>query len=189
MSVAVRRSGFLDSFISHEITVIGEGVVVTNGSDGGASYAVDVQSGSFVLDGGTLIGNRCALRIARYNGDTKFVMNSGRVEAMTPAWIQLPGSDANTAPAITVEINGGTFQSTKATSADNDVLYTYSFGNSHANTVIVINGGEFLGGTVSIGSGYKGDVPALTINGGTFEYDVLQWMKNNPARWRPSGRW
>ena len=162
--------------ITNEATlIIGEGVVVTNESDGGASYAVD-NKGVFTLDGGTLIGKRCALRIAKYNQDNvKFTMNSGLVKGATPAWIQLPGSDATVAPTIDVVINGGTFETTKATSADNNVLYTYSFGNSHANTSITINGGEFLGGTVSIGSGYKGDAPALTINGGTFEYDVLKW--------------
>jgi len=154
---------------------IGEGVTVSNGSEGGASYAVD-NHGVFTLDGGTLIGDRCALRIAKYNQDNvQFTMESGLVQAKTPAWIQLPGSNANDAPTITVTINGGTFQSTKESSADNNVLYTYSYGNSHANTVITINGGSFLGGTVSIGSGYKEDAPYLTINGGIFEYDVLKW--------------
>ncbi len=162
--------------ITNEATlIIGEGVVVTNESDGGASYAVD-NKGVFTLDGGTLIGKRCALRIAKYNQDNvKFTMNSGLVKGATPAWIQLPGSDANVAPTIDVVIYGGTFETTKATSVDNNVLYTYSYGNSHEKTSITINGGEFLGGTVSIGSGYKGDAPALTINDGTFEYDVLQW--------------
>ena len=160
---------------------IGEGVTVTNESDGGASYAVD-NHGTFYLNGGTLVGNRCALRVAKYNTDgVYFEMNSGTVTAATPAWIQLPGSNAKTAPKIDVVINGGTMQSTKASSADNDVMYTYSFGNSHANTSITINGGEFLGGTVSIGSGYKGDAPTLTINGGTFEYDVLQWLENDSS--------
>ena len=60
-------------------------------------------------------------------------------------------------------------------------MYTYSFGNSHANTSITINNGEFLGGTVSIGSGYKGDAPTLTINGGTFDHDVLQWLENGTS--------
>ena len=160
---------------------IGEGVTVSNGSDGGASYAVD-NHGIFTLDGGTLIGERCALRVAKYNQDNVvFTMNSGLVEAATPAWIQLPGSDASVAPKIMVTINGGTFQSTKESSADNNVLYTYSYGNSHANTVITINGGSFIGGTVSIGSGYKGDAPDLTINGGIFEYDVLQWLENDQS--------
>lgn len=169
--------------ITNEATlVIGEGVVVTNESDGGASYAVD-NKGVFTLDGGTLIGKRCALRIAKYNQDNvKFTMNSGLVKGATPAWIQLPGSNASVAPTIDVVINGGTFETTKATSADNNVMYTYSYGNSHANTSITINGGEFLGGTVSIGSGYKGDAPVLTINGGTFEYDVLQWLENDASQ-------
>ena len=178
--------GAIPAYATNTITntgtlVIGKGVTVTNGSDGGASYAVD-NHGVFTLDGGTLIGDRCALRIARYNqDDVQFTMNSGTVTAKTPAWIQLPGSDSAAAPKITVKINGGTFQSTKATSADNNVLYTYSYGNSHANTSITINGGEFLGGTVSIGSGYKGDAPALTINGGTFEYNVLQWLEGDTS--------
>ncbi len=168
--------------ITNEGTLtIGEGVVVENGSDGGASYAVD-NKGVFTLDGGTLIGKRCALRIAKYNQDNvKFTMNSGLVKGATPAWIQLPGSDSTAAPSISVVINGGTFESTKATSADNNVLYTYSYGNSHANTSIVINGGDFIGGTVSIGSGYKGDAPSLTINGGNFDYDVLQWLDGDAS--------
>ena len=174
----------IPSYATNTITNTGtltieEGVTVTNGSDGGASYAVDVQSGTFTLDGGTLIGDRCALRVARFNADSEFIMNSGLVKAKTPAWIHLPGSSASDAPKIIVTIEGGTFQSTKDTSENNDVLYTYSFGNSHANTVITINRGEFLGGTVSIGSGYKGDAPTLTINGGTFEYDVMQWLAND----------
>jgi len=180
--------GEIPSYATNTITntgtlTIGKGVTVTNGSAGGASYAVD-NHGIFTLDGGTLIGDRCALRVAKYNQDNVvFVMNDGVVKAQTPAWIQLPGSDSNVAPNISVTINGGTFKSTKdPSSADNDVMYTYSFGNSHANTSITINGGEFLGGTVSIGSGYKGDVPELTINGGTFEYDVMQWLEKEPHK-------
>ena len=176
--------GTIPAYATNTITntgtlTIGEGVTVTNGSEGGASYAVD-NHGVFYLNGGTLIGDRCALRVAKYNQDNVvFVMNGGLVEAKTPAWIQLPGSDASIAPKISVTINGGTMQSTKASSADNNVMYTYSYGNSHANTSVTINGGEFLGGTVSIGSGYKGDAPKMTINGGTFEYDVLQWLEND----------
>jgi len=176
--------GAIPAYATNTITntgtlTIGEGVTVTNGSDGGASYAVD-NHGVFYLNGGTLKGNRCALRVAKYNQDNVvFVMNGGRVEAKTPAWIQLPGSNASIAPKISVTINGGTMQSTNTSSADNNVMYTYSYGNSHANTSVTINGGEFLGGTVSIGSGYKGDAPTMTINGGTFEYDVLQWLEND----------
>lgn len=166
--------------ITNEGTLyIGKNVTVSNGSKGGASYAVD-DKGKFTLDGGKLVGNSCALRIAKYNqDDVQFTMESGMVTAATPAWIQLPGSDAMAAPKITVVINDGTFLSTKEPSADNNVLYTYSWGNSHTNVAITINGGQFLGGTVSIGSGYKGDAPQLTINGGIFAYDVLQWLEGD----------
>lgn len=161
---------------------IGENVKVTNESDGGASYAVD-NHGIFTLNGGTLIGKRCALRVARYNQDNvHFTMNSGLVQAATPAWIQLPGSNAADAPKITVDIKGGIMKSTNESSADNNVMYTYSFGNSHANTIINISGGEFIGGTVSIGSGYKGDAPSLSITGGTFDYNVLQWLENDESK-------
>ena len=166
--------------ITNEATLyIGKGVTVSNESDGGASYAVD-DKGKFVLDGGTLTAKRCALRIAKFNqDDVQFTMNAGStVKGATPAWVHLPGSNSAVAPKITVVINGGVMQSTKADPDDADVFYTYSFGNSHANTSITINGGEFLGGTVSIGSGYKGDVPSLTINGGTFDHDVVQWLEN-----------
>ena len=167
--------------ITNEATLyIGKGVTVSNESDGGASYAVD-DKGKFVLDGGTLSATRCALRIAKFNqDDVQFTMNAGStVKGATPAWVQLPGSDSAVAPKITVVINGGVMQSTKADPDDADVFYTYSFGNSHANTSITINGGEFLGGTVSIGAGYKGDVATLTINGGTFDHDVVQWLEND----------
>ncbi|MBE6287668.1 MAG: hypothetical protein E7099_05710 [Mediterranea massiliensis] len=172
--------GYATNTITNESTLtISENVTVCNGSEGGASYAVD-NKGVFTLNGGKLIGDRCALRVAKFNQDNVFFkMNSGLIEAKTPAWIHLPGSDANVKPTITVEINDGTLQSTKESNADNNVMYTYSYGNSHANTKITINGGNFLGGTVSIGSGYKGDAPTLIINGGTFEYDVLQWLAND----------
>jgi len=179
--------GEIPAYATNTITntgslTIGEGVTVTNGSNGGASYAVD-NHGTFVLNGGTLIGNRCALRVAKYNQDNvSFVMNSGLIQARTPAWIQLPGSNSSVAPNISVTINGGTMQSTNTDSEEPDVMYTYSYGNSHANTSITINGGEFLGGIVSIGSGYKGDAPALTINGGTFEYNVLQWLEDGTSK-------
>jgi len=177
----------IPSYATNTITntgtlTIGKNVTVTNGSEGGASYAVDNHA-FFTLDGGTLKGERCALRVAKYNNpEVKFIMNSGLVEAATPAWIQLPGSNAADAPKITVEINDGTMKSTKDTSADNNVMYTYSFGNSHANTNISIKGGNFLGGTVSIGSGYKGDAPSLSITGGTFDYNVLQWLENDESK-------
>ena len=171
----------IPSYATNTITnygtlTIDENVTVTNSSDGGASYAVD-NLGYFTLNGGTLIGNRCALRIINSNAAAvEFTMNSGSIQASTPAWVQLPGNVSTVAPKITVNINGGKIESTKPSSEDNDVMYTYSFGNSHANTTINISGGEFLGGTVSIGSGYKGDIPTLNITGGVFEYDVVQWL-------------
>jgi hypothetical protein len=169
--------------ITNERTLtIGANVIVENHSEGGASYAVD-NKGVFTLNGGTLKGNKCALRIAKYNQDNvKFVMNGGLVTAIKPSWIQLPGSNFADAPTINVEINDGTFLSTAESSADNNILYTYSFGNSHKNTAITINGGKFLGGTVSIGSGTnKQDIPTLNIKGGTFEYDVLQWLADGSS--------
>ena len=175
--------GYATNTITNEADLyIGTGVTVTNESQGGASYAVD-NKGKFTLDGGTLLGKVCALRVAKFNqDDVQFTMEKGTVKAGTPAWIHLPGSDASVAPKITVTINGGVMQSTKTNPDEADVMYTYSYGNSHSNTSITINGGEFLGGTVSIGLGYYGDVPVLTINGGTFDHNVLQWNQNETSK-------
>lgn len=172
----------IPSYANNTITnygklTINEGVTVVNETNGGACYAVD-NLNEFIMNGGTLTASRAALRIAKYNKDNvSFTMNGGEIKASTPAWIQLAGSNSADAPKITVNINGGVFNCTKA--EDGNVLYTYSFGNSHANTVINIAGGNFLGGTVSIGSGYKGDVPTLNITGGTFDHDVVQWLEND----------
>lgn len=158
---------------------IGEGVTVINESAGGASFAVD-NHGTFTLNGGTLKATRTALRIAKYNSpEVNFTMNGGSLIGSTPAWIQLPGSKITDVPKITVIINDGVMQTTKESSADNNIFYTYTYGNSHANTSVTINGGEFLGGTVSIGSctekfGYA-DYPTLNVTGGTFEYDVVKF--------------
>ena len=174
---------YASNTITNEATLILEsGTIECTITAGGACYAVD-NKGVFTMNGGALVGARCALRIAKYNQDNvEFKMNNGTITAPTPAWIQLPGSNAADAPSINVQINGGILQSTKPSSEDNDVIYTYSFGNSHANTYITINGGQFLGGMVSIGSGYKGNAPTLTIQGGTFEYDVVQWLENDESK-------
>ncbi len=170
---------YASNTITNTGTLVLESGTIENQTDASAAYCVDDQ-GKFTMNGGALIAARCALRVAKYNIDNvEFVLNNGTITAPTPAWIQLPGSSADAAPTIYVQINGGILQTTKPSSANNNVIYSYSSGNSHLNTHITINGGQFLGGTVSIGSGYKGDAPELTINGGTFEYDVLKWLANN----------
>ncbi|MBE5768840.1 MAG: hypothetical protein E7333_04505 [Clostridiales bacterium] len=179
--------GTIPSYATNTITNTGaltleDGVTIINGSQGGASYAVD-NHGKFTMNGGKLEAVRCALRVAKYNqDDVQFTMNGGTIVGKTAVWVQLPGSDSSVAPKITVVINGGTMKCNAASSEDNNLFYTYSFGNSHANTSLTINGGEFLGGTVSIGSGYKGNAPYLAIDGGTFEYDVLQWLDGDGSK-------
>ena len=172
--------GYATNTITNEGTLtIENGVTITNGSNGGASYAVD-DKGTFIMNGGALVGKSCALRVAKYNQDNvSFVMNGGTITAATPMWIQLPGSDSNVAPTITVTINNGTIQTTEEASADNSILYTYSFGNSYKNTTVNIKGGNFLGGTVSFGSGYKGDIENVTISGGKFAFVPGRWTSES----------
>ncbi|MBQ6899498.1 MAG: hypothetical protein IJN72_01535 [Firmicutes bacterium] len=169
--------GYATNTITNEGTLtIENGVTITNGSNGGASYAVD-DKGTFIMNGGALVGERCALRVAKYNQDNvSFVMNGGTITAATPMWIQLPGSDSNVTPTITVTINNGTIQTTKEANADNSILYTYSYGNSYKKTTVNINGGNFLGGTVNFGSGYKGDIENVTISGGKFAFVPGRWV-------------
>ena len=84
------------------------------------------------------------------------------------------------APLANLTVNGGTLCSNVVDGTGN-VIYSYSYGNSFANTVITITGGEFLDGQVAFGGGYKGDTETVTITGGTFDQDVIRWLADGSS--------
>ncbi|MBR6516907.1 MAG: hypothetical protein IKT40_08730 [Bacilli bacterium] len=156
--------------------VIDGNVTIENQTQvGGAVYAIDNYAGSsLTLNNGIVKKAVRGAAIRLFGGTTNLTVNGGEISGATAVWIQLPGGSFSNTPDMNITINGGKLISIKE---QGDLMYTYTFGDSHADVKIDINGGEFLGGYVSIGSGtHKDDVPQLNINGGTFEYDVLQWL-------------
>ena len=156
--------------------VIDGNVTIENQTQvGGAVYAIDNYGGSsLTINNGSVKKAVRGAAIRLFGDNTNLTVNGGEIEGSTAVWIQLPGSSFADTPNMNVTINGGKLISIKE---QGDLMYTYTFGDSHADVKIEINGGEFLGGYVSVGSGvHKEDIPQFTINGGTFEYDVIQWL-------------
>lgn len=156
--------------------VIDGNVTIENQTQvGGAVYAIDNYGGSsLTINNGSVKKAVRGAAIRLFGDNTNLTVNGGEIEGSTAVWIQLPGSSFANTPNMNVTINGGKLISIKE---QGDLMYTYTFGDSHADVKIEINGGEFLGGYVSVGSGvHKEDIPQFTINGGTFEYDVIQWL-------------
>ena len=62
-----------------------------------------------------------------------------------------------------------------------DAVYSYSYGNSHANTSVTITGGTFNNG-VQFGYNAKNfydDLKTLSITGGIFNSYVGKWTANH----------
>ena len=73
----------------------------------------------------------------------------------------------------TLIINGGVFNSTSDLT-----IYSYSYGNSFANTNITITGGTFEK-NVAFGGGYKGDQETVIVTGGVFNGDLGRYLAND----------
>lgn len=159
--------------------VIDGNVTIENQTQvGGAVYAIDNYAGSsLTINNGSVKKAVRGAAIRLFGGTTNLTINGGEIEGSTAIWIQLPGGSFSNTPDMNITINGGKIYSPNE---GGDLMYTYTFGDSHADVKIEINGGEFLGGYVSVGAGtHKEDIPQFTINGGTFEYDVLQWLEGD----------
>lgn len=156
--------------------VIDGNVTIENQTQvGGAVYAIDNYAGSsLTINQGSIKKAVKGAAIRLFGGTTNLTINGGEISGATAVWIQLPGSSISNTPDMNITINGGKLISIKE---QGNLMYTYTYGDSHADVKIEINGGEFLGGYVSVGSGvHKEDIPQVTINAGIFEYDVLQWL-------------
>ncbi|MBQ4037735.1 MAG: hypothetical protein IJC84_06380 [Clostridia bacterium] len=153
---------------------IEDGVKIENQTaKGGASYAIDNYAGAtLTVNGGEIIqsGGDVAIRMntASATAENKVTINGGTISGRRAIWIHLAGSSNATAPKITLEINGGNLSGTQM------CIYSYSYGNSFANTNVTINGGTF-NGDVQFGGGYKGDQETVVVTGGTFNGAIGRW--------------
>lgn len=172
--------GYANNTINNAGKLIINGATVENRTAaGGASYAIDCYPGSdLVINSGTIKGyDKVAIRMFANSNtvDTKVTVNGGEISGRRAVWVHIPGSDPNKAMMATLEINGGTL-----TCLDDEdcAVYSYSYGNSFANTNITITGGTF-NGDVCFGGGYKGDTENVTITGGTFNGALGRHLAND----------
>ena len=161
--------------------VIDGPTIINNTPKGGASYAIDNYPGADleVLSGTiTQAGGDVAIRLFANSTTvaTKVTINGGTISGYRAVWIHIPGSNPLNAKLAYLTVNGGVLNSTDL--VKNDALYSYSFGDSFANTNITITGGTF-NGDVAFGGGYKGDKENVTITGGTFNGEVGRYLENN----------
>lgn len=169
---------YANNAITNSGTLIIDGPTIKVNTEGrGASYCIDSYAGSILtIKSGNIINNHnVAIRLynstAGEDNKVDVTINGGKIEGSRGIWIHLAGSDSDVAPKIDLNITGGEIRTNQSfENEDNNclALYSYSFGNSFANTNVTINGGKFLG-YVAFGGGYKGDRETVTINGGTFE--------------------
>ena len=165
--------GYASNTINNYGTLTLESGLVENTTDGPAAYPVDCYSGStFIMNGGKLSAVACGLRMFA-NGEVNVTINNGEIDGgRRGIWIQLPNNNPDVAPVANLTINGGLFVGSNLT------LYSYSYGNSFANTNVKILGGTFQTG-VAFGGGYKGDIENVSITGGTFNGDLGRYLAND----------
>ena len=160
--------------------VIGEGAYIENQTNvGGASYAIDNYAGAtLTVNGGIIRAKDHAIRLntASATAENNVTINGGTIIGKRAIWVHLAGGSSAVAPKVNLTINGGELSSNVMDAQNGLVIYSYSYGNSFANTNITITGGQFLSGSVQFGGGYKGDSENVTITGGIFEQDVIRWV-------------
>ena len=157
--------------------VVEAGAKIINQTNvGGASYAVDNYDGAtLIVNGGTIMAKDVAIRM--FSGSATIansvIINSGVITGKRAIWIQLPSNNSAVAPLTVVDINGGELYSTSDLT-----IYSYSYGNSFAQTTVTFNGG-FFEKDVAFGGGYKGDKEIVNVNGGTFNGALGRYVEDD----------
>ncbi len=176
--------GYANNAISCSGTLVVDGATIKNiTAPGGASYAVDCYPGAnLIVENGVIDGcGKVAIRTFSNSAITPInvTINGGTITGRRAIWVQLPSNNSTIAPYVNVTVNGGTLISTDP-AGDNLALYSYSYGNSFANTKVAFNGGEYYGELV-FGGGYKGDKETVTVNAANckFNNDVYRYIEND----------
>lgn len=173
--------GYANNTIKNAGTLIVDGPTIENlTAAGGASYAIDCYQGSeLIIESGEIKGyDKCAIRMFANSNTltTSVTVNGGEISGKRGIWIQLPGSNASNVRPVNLTVTGGTITCLQP-EAD-CAIYSYSYGDSFANTNITISGGTF-NGDVAFGGGYKGDTENVTITGGTFNGALGRYLEND----------
>ena len=150
-----------------------------------ASYAVNTGAGaSFTMNGGKVLNvTGHAVRMANFgSGANNMIVNDGYIEGTRAIQMQLPGSDASSAPEMNLKIAGGELKSNEETY--NLAIYVYSNGQSGENVSIEITDG-ILDGNVALNGAVTGGMKsgAVKVSGGTIkgEYSVFSYSESSDA--------
>ena len=159
---------YVTNIITNAGTLNVEAGTIQNTANGSICYAVDNNSTSnnatLNVKGGTLTAVGTAVRQFCNSATKENTVNVSGGEIVTNGsaalWIQLPGSNASTAPKATLNVTGGTL------SGSSYAFYDYSSGNAYTNTSYNLSGGTFNGVIFSFGAN-------ITISDGTYSDDIL----------------
>ena len=150
-----------------------------------ASYAVNTGAGaSFTMDGGKVLNvTGHAVRMVNFgSGANNMIVNDGYIEGIRAIQMQLPGSDASSAPDMNLKIAGGELKYNDETY--NLAIYVYSNGQSGENVSIEITDG-ILDGNVALNGAVTGGMKsgAVKVSGGTIkgEYSVFSYSDSPDA--------
>lgn len=174
--------GYANNTIKCEGKLVVDGPTIENVTEaGGASYAIDCYQGSdLVVDSGKIDGvGKCAIRMFCNSNTlaTNVTINGGTITGKRAIWVQLPGSNINNVRPVNLTIKGGELI---CTNTDADVcLYSYSYGDSFANTNITITGGTFTGDVCFGGGNAKSTQENVVITGGTFKGTLGRYLEGD----------
>ena len=156
--------------------ITGEGFCVPIDNNSGNRDAIlIVNGGEIVHTNGNVAVRQFANSATHKNSVT---VNDGLLEGKRAVWIQLPGSDTTKAMNAELTVNGGTLRSTdKGENGYNLAVYSYTYGNSFANTKLTIKDGIIDGDIALTGGSNKTILETVSVTGGTFqgEYGVYSY--------------
>lgn len=168
--------GYANNTITNGGELIVNGGTIENATSGDAyaCFAIDNNSTSgdvsLTVNGGTITAQKSAAVRIFANGNSKndVIVNDGVLSGYRAIWLQLPGGDNSIVPDANITVIGGTLTSTD--SVYNSAIYSRTYGNSFANTDIVISGGTFNGAVALTGpsSGNLEVTENVSITGGVF---------------------
>lgn len=156
--------------------ITGEGFCVPIDNNSGNRDAILVVNGGEIVHTNGNVAVRQFANSATYKNSV--TVNDGLLEGKRAVWIQLPGSDTTKAMNAELTVNGGTLRSTdKGENGYNLAVYSYTYGNSFANTKLTIKGGTIDGDIALTGGSNKTVLETVSVTGGTFlgKYGVYSY--------------
>lgn len=166
------------------LTVNGGRIENTTGE--GFCIPIDNNSGNrdaiLTINGGEIVHTNGNVAIRQFANSVTYkntvTVNGGLLEGKRAVWMQLPGSDTTKEMNAELVVNGGTLRSTdKGEGGYNLAVYSYTYGNSFANTKLTIKDGTIDGDIALTGGTNKTVLETISVTGGTFlgEYGVYSY--------------